>query len=210
MRVRVFNTGSSTNPDQWVNVDAGSTVRTALATGRVPTENVSVRVNRQDASLDDVLSPEDQIVVTAKNLKGAADEVVPMDVDAIKMSVEEIINWGTGEGKVRTGVVGKALAQQAEEAQGKLLKVVKGLIEEARPQSAYANKQIADLEKALAEAKDHKVRFSYALSQLVTKENPFALLALMGRKHEAACLCAAIGCDVPDAKSPLWKTSAED
>jgi hypothetical protein len=210
MRVRVFYTGSSTNPDQYVNVDPGSTVRAALVAAKVPTDSVSVRVNRQDASIDDILSPEDQVVVTAKNLKGAADEVVPMDIDAINMSVEEIIGWGTGEGKVRTGVVGKALQQQAEEAQGKMLKVVKGLIEEARPQSAYANKQIATLEKALAEAKDHKARFSYALSQLVTKDNPFALLALMGRKHEATALCQAIGCDVPDAKSPLWKTSAED
>jgi hypothetical protein len=208
MRVRVFYTGSSTSPDQYVNVDAGSTVRAALIAAKVPTENVSVRVDRQDASLDDVVGPESQIVVTAKNLKGAADEVV--DIDAINMSVEEIIGWGTGEGKVRSGVVGKALAQQAEEAQGKMLKVVKGLIEEARPQSAHANKQIVTLEKALAEAKDHKARFSYALAQLVNKDNPFALLALTGRRHEAAALCQAIGCDVPDVKSPLWKTSAED
>lgn len=210
MRVRVFYTGSSTSPDQFVNVDAGSTVRTALSMAKVPTENVSVRVDRRDAGLDDVLSPEAQIVVTARNLKGAADEVAADPLAAIKMSVEQIISWGKGEGKVDGGVVGKALAKQAERAQETLLKAVEGLIAEAKPTAASINRNIESLEKELAEAKDSQARFTYALTQLVQNENPFALLAVMGRRYEADQLCTAIGCDVPDAKSPLWKTSPND
>lgn len=204
MRVEVFYTGSSTSPQQFVQVSDGSTVRTALSQAGVPTENVSVRVNRTDATLDTVLGAEDKIVVTAKNLKGAAE------VDSITLTMEQIIGWGKGDGSVASTVVGKAMAKQAERAQELLLDVVQGLIAEAKPTAASINKQIANLEKELAEAKDGQKRFAYALDQLVTKENPFALLAVMGRKDKAASLCHAIGCDVPDAKSVLWKTSSED
>lgn len=208
MRVRVFYTGSSSNPDQYVDVAAGSTVRTALSTAGVPTESVSVRVNRTDATLDQVLGAEDQIIVTAKNLKGAADEVEA--TAGITMTVEQIIGWGSGPGSVATGVVGKALAQQAEEAQKVLLKEVQTLIADAKPEAAYINKRIATLTKELAEAQDNQKRFGYSLTQLTTKENPFSLLAFLGRKDRAIALCHAIGCDVPDAKSPLWKTSDND
>ena len=209
MRVRVFYTGSSSNPDQYVDVAAGSTVRTALSTAGVPTESVSVRVNRTDATLDQVLGAEDQIIVTAKNLKGAADEVAE-GTAAITMTVEQIIGWGSGAGAVPSGVVGKALAKQAEKAQEILLEAVQGLIADAKPEAAYINKRIATLTKELAEAQDSQKRFGYALNQLTVKENPFSLLAFLARKDKAVALCHAIGCDVPDAKSPLWKTADND
>ncbi len=208
MRVRVFYTGSTTKPDQYVVVAEGSTVRQALSAGGVPTEGVSVRVDRRDADLDTVVGAEAQIVVTAKNLKGAADEVDPLA--AIKMTVDQVINWGKGDVKLGSGVVGKALAKQAESAQEALLEVVQELIEDAKPVSAANNRRIDALEKELAEAKDNQKRFTYSLQQLIEKENPFALLGVMGQKYRAEELCDTIGCELPDVKSPLWKTSAED
>lgn len=196
--VTVFwmGTNDQTKANQRIAVDAGTTVRGALSKAGVPTDNVVINVNRVKGSLDQEVGPNDQISVTPTNLKGAA---------AIDFS--EILAWGKGEVKIGDGLVAKALAARAEKGAEQHLAIIDELIDVMQAEATTANAAVAAAEKALAKAVAAKAELEYASAQL-SAGNPFSLLGLSGRKHEAAYYCSRMGCAVPASNSSVWATSA--
>ena len=196
--VTVFwmGTNDQTKANQRIAVDAGTTVRGALSKAGVPTDNVVINVNRVKGSLDKEVGPNDQISVTPTNLKGAA---------AIDFS--EILAWGKGEVKIGEGLVEKALAERAKKGAEQHLAIIDELIDVMQAEATTANAAVAAAEKALAKAVAAKAELEYASAQL-SAGNPFSLLGLSGRKHEAAYYCSRMGCAVPASNSSVWATSA--
>lgn len=200
MKVTIIFTGTD-NPakqNQRIEVAEGCTVRAALAQAGVPTENVSVNVDRVKGSLDDKLGANSSVTVTMTNLKGAAQAVI---------SFEEILAFGTKPPVVTGNAVDQAMAEVAEEASKVHKTIVKGLLGTMKDEAARVNANLAKAEKALEDAKEEVAELLYATEQL-KKNNIFSLIGFAGMKGYASTYCSQMGCEVPPSDSPLWATSA--
>jgi len=205
--MKVYVVNNSTGNQEAVNVEQGATVADAVrAAGIAVDGNITVRKNRADCTTTDLVYDGDKISVTRKDLKGAAEGA---DAAAIQLTYDDILNAGTNPPKVESTIVAKAMAKHAEKSNEALLGVVTSLLDEARTEAPCVNRAVDDAEKALANAKDDQARFGYALNQLNTKGNIFAMLGFLGRKDQAAAICNRIGCKVPGDKDALWHTSAD-
>jgi putative ubiquitin-RnfH superfamily antitoxin RatB of RatAB toxin-antitoxin module len=205
--MKVFVTNNSTGSTVPVSVESGSTVTDAVrAAGITPDANITVRKNRADCTLSDLVCEGDKISVTRKDLKGAAEAA---EGDVLQVTYEDIVNAGTKPAAVANAVVAKAMAKHAEAANERLVGVIGGLLGNAREEAPCVNRAVVEAEAALEAAKDDQKRFAYAFDQLSSKGNIFALLGFMGRKDEAHCICNKLGCAVPANNSPLWHTSVD-
>lgn len=210
IRITVMFVGSNdpNKMNQRIEVNPGSTVKDALLKAGVPVDNVVINLNRAPSNLNAVVSNSDVISVSMANLKGAADMVDGPVEPKISLTFGDIVKFGSkAAGDVVSGtLVERALAKRAKEGSEKLVEVVGGLIDEAQQEAACRNRQVAAMEKALAEAKKDVAELGYALGQL-DAGNPFSLLGLLGRKAEAYELCADLGCAVPENDDEVWATS---
>lgn len=199
MKVTIIFTGTNdpAKQNQRIEVEDGTTVRRALAQAGVPTENVSVNVDRVKGSLDDVLGANSSVTVTMTNLKGAAPAVI---------SFEEILAFGTQQPKIDGDAVEQALAEVAEEASRVHKTIVKSLLGTMKGEAARVNSNLKAAEKALAEANQEVAELAYASDQL-RKNNIFSLIGFAGMKGYASDYCRQMGCEVPASNSPLWATS---
>lgn len=206
--MKVFVANNSTGDNTPVTVEQSATVADALRkAGITPDGNITVRKNRENCTLSDALYDGDRISVTRKDLKGAAPDAAPDLATALQVTYEDIVNAGKATPGVANAVVAKAMQKHAEQSNEKLVKVIGGLLSEARDEGPVVNRAVAEAEAALAEAKDNQARFEYAFKRLADSGNIFALLGFLGRKDEAAFICDQLGCAVPPANSPLWHTS---
>lgn len=182
---------------QRVEIQPGGTVRDALTAAGVPTENVSVNVNRVKASLDQEATHSDKITVSQSDLKGAA-----------VIAFEDILNWGKNETTVANNVVQEALAEMTAEAAKSHKAIVKDLIAVMQDQAADVNAEVIRAEKALAAAKSAEAELAYASEEL-NKGNIFSLLGFANMKDQARYYCSRMGCAVPANNSPVWATSPQ-
>ena len=199
MKVTIIFTGTNdlSKQSQRIEVAEGATVRAALVQAGVPTESVSVSVDRAVGSLDQVLGANSSVCVTMKNLKGAAPAVI---------SFEEILAWGTQTPKVEADAVEQALAEVAEEASKVHKTIVKGLLGTMKSEAVRVNNNLKAAEQALKEAQAEVAELTYASDQL-RKNNIFSLIGFAGMKGYASDYCRQMGCEVPPTNSPLWATS---
>ena len=199
MKVTIIFTGTNdpAKQNQRIEVEEGTTVRNALAKAGVPTQDVSVNVDRVKGSLDDVLGANSSVTVTMTNLKGAAPAVI---------SFEEILAHGTQAPKIEGDAVEQALAEVAEEASKVHKTIVKGLLGTMKSEAARVNSNLKAAQKALAEANQEVEELKYASDQL-RKNNIFSLIGFAGMKGYASDYCPQMGCEVPASNSQLWATS---
>lgn len=200
MKVTIIFTGTNdpAKQNQRIDVEEGTTVRRALAQAGVPTDNVTVNVDRVKGSLDDVLGANSSVTVTMTNLKGAGPAVI---------SFEEILAFGTAQPTVSKDAVEQALAEVAEEASKVHKTIVKELLGTLKECAATVNARVIAAEKALASAKSDSEELVYATNEL-KKNNIFSLIGFAGLKGYAKGYCDRMGCEVPPSNSPLWATSA--
>ena len=192
-----MGTSDPARQNQRLDVTDGSTVSQTLSQAGVPTDNVLVNVNRQKASLSDVVGANDMITVTQTNLKGAVDAVV---------SFEQILAWGKGEVKVAGDVLEQAMQEVAKEGAEEHLAIVKDLLAVLKEQAACVNSQVSSAQKALDAANERAAELAYATEQL-RQRNIFSLIGFAGLKGYASEYCRRMGCEVPANNSTLWATS---
>jgi len=200
------NLVKATGASVGLNVEDGTTVGKLVSGQGINFSNSIVRVNRQDAAEDQVLGNGDIITVTQRDMKGA-DEV-----DALQTKTyESIVNFGAGKLAINDGVIGEVLKEEFEAACKAQKAVVADVLGMMRADSGSLNREIEATEKRLADLNKQRAEANYALSQLLKPDvyNVFSAIAYLGLKGDASHYCARMGCSVPDAKSDVWKTSAE-
>lgn len=179
-------------------LNQGSTVRSALEQIGVSGSNYTIRVNRAQANLDTVLYDGDSVSFTRTDLKGA-DPI-------LEFTFDDILNAGNRPLGADAGAFDKAVADYSERAKRVHTEVVGEMLSDARNAAPRVNAAVTMAENALEKARENQARFTYCVNQLQAN-NPFALMAFLGRKQDAADVCARLGCSVPAADSPLWNTS---
>ena len=189
----VFN--NTTGANKSINLLPGATVADALAQAGVSSEGSMVRVNQQEAALDQPLGDGDRVSVTKKGLKGAQ-----------MRTFDQLLNAETACQAAGNDLVAAAQAERDKKSRDQLVKVYETLLAQAEGVERDVEVGVQRLGQQLADARAHYNKVTFVVSEL-RAGRPFPFYALQGNKAVAIDLCKQLGVAVPPNDSECWNTT---